>query len=62
MVGLEVGVPVGRTVRPFGVGLDVVGNLEGPPVGYDVGLLVVGRAVGSVEGCDEGFEDGCLDG
>jgi len=36
MVGLEVGVEVGRTVRPFGVGFDVVGNLEGPPVSVRV--------------------------
>ena len=49
---------MGCRVRPFGVGIDVVGNLDGPAVGNDVGLDVVGRNVGSVDGCDDGCDDG----
>ena len=54
IVGVEVGVDVGRNVCPFCVGFDVVGNLDGPPVGNDVGLLVVGRDDGIAVGCDDG--------
>lgn len=52
------GTEVGFFVTPFTEGLEVVGYLDGKPVGTLVGLLVVGRWVGIVDG----WQEGCLDG
>jgi uncharacterized membrane protein len=43
-------------------GAVVLGALDGEEVGMLLGLLEVGRTVGTTLGCDEGWLDGCCDG
>ena len=49
----------GLRVSPGEVGADECGDFEGPPVGIELGLLVVGRKVGWPEGWLVGRADGC---
>jgi hypothetical protein len=61
-VGDEVGNRTGLFVSPGLVGLEDTGGWVGPPVGYEVGLLVEGRTVGCPEGCKLGCMLGCEEG
>ena len=65
-VGRDEGVLVGFGVSPKSVGMELMGRLDGAPVGFILGALevgfTVGRAEGTAFGCLLGRRDGSVNG